>query len=369
MRRLSVGVIGCGYWGMKLVRNIANCPLTVVAAACDLAPARLSALHREHGDIARFGSVDALLDRGLEAVAIATPPSSHFELARRCLEAGLHVLVEKPMVTSSAQARLLIDLAARQGKVLMVDHTYLFSNPVRHIKQLIEQGELGEIDYVDSVRVNRGRFQRDANVVWDLAAHDASIIDHVLGASARDVSAMGRGGVKDDVEDYAHMHIHYDKEMTSHLHIDWLSPVKERRMVWGGSRKTLIFDDLDVASPLRIHDHPLEPGVDEFLGGEAEVWPRAAAWSPHVEEGEPLQAMVRHFAECARGERAPLSDGVLGLRVVQVLEAANRSLRDQGARVAVDKIEWLPGDRDPRSRQAGQPFALAQDHLMLRSNG
>src|SRR5690348_8192863 len=191
MEKLPVGIIGAGYWGPNLIRNFSGCPLTEVAAICDANPARLEAIGRTWGHLKQVASIDKLLEVGVKAVAIATPVSTHHAIAKRCLEAGLDVMVEKPLASTVHEARSLVETAARHGRVLMVDHTYLFSNPVRLIKQLIDADELGELYYIDSTRINLGLFQRDVNVIWDLAPHDLSIVDHMIGAPARSISAWG----------------------------------------------------------------------------------------------------------------------------------------------------------------------------------
>ena len=191
MDSIKVGIVGCGYWGPNLIRNFSSCPQTEVVAVCDANPARLEAIGRTFSHLTRVASLDELLALHLDAVAIATPVSTHFPLAERCLKRGLHVLVEKPLASTVPEARALVDLAARHGRVLMVDHTYLFSNAVRRIKEIVDAGELGELYYVDSVRINLGLFQHDINVVWDLAPHDLSIVDHVLGREPRSISAWG----------------------------------------------------------------------------------------------------------------------------------------------------------------------------------
>src|SRR3954453_20750132 len=210
MSKISVGVIGCGYWGPNLIRNFANCSLTEVAAICDANPERLEAVGRTHGHAQLVASLDKLLELPLDAVAIATPVSTHYSLATRCLEAGMHVLVEKPLAASVNEAQALVTLAERQRRVLMVDHTYLFSPAIRRIKLLVDAGELGDLYYVDSVRINLGLFQHDVNVIWDLAPHDLSIVDHVLGREPRSISAWGCAHADPEIEDMAYVNIDYD---------------------------------------------------------------------------------------------------------------------------------------------------------------
>jgi predicted dehydrogenase len=336
MKKLSVGVIGCGYWGPNLIRNFTACPLTEVAAVCDASPARLEAVGKTFGHVKLVASLDQLLELPLEAVAIATPVSTHYPLATRCLEAGLHVLVEKPLAASANEAQALATLAARKGRVLMVDHTYLFSPAVRRIKALVEGGELGELYYVDSVRINLGLFQRDVNVIWDLAPHDLSIVAYVLGLDPRSISAWGCGHADPDIEDIAYVNVDYGDRLMASFHVNWLSPVKVRQMIFAGARKSLIFNELNTTEPVKVYDKGVEFGAGEEERRQLLVNYRSGdVWSPHVEPAEPLQAMARHFAECVLEGQTPVSDAQLGLRVVRMLEAATRSIRAQGGRVVL----------------------------------
>lgn len=336
MDRIKVGIVGCGYWGPNLIRNFAVCPQTEVVAACDSSPARLEAIGRTFPHVTRVGTLDELLALGLDAVAIATPVLTHYPLAEQCLNAGLHVLVEKPLASSVPEARALIELAARRGRVLMVDHTYLFSNAVHRIKAIVDAGELGDLYYVDSVRINLGLFQHDINVVWDLAPHDLSIVDHVLGREPRSTSAWGCAHANSNIEDIAYVNVDYDDRFLANFHVNWLSPVKVRQMIFAGSRKSLIFNDLSKTEPIKVYDRGIELDQDPDQRRKLMINYRTGdAWSPHIEPGEPLQAAVSHFADCIREGKAPLSDGWLGLRVVQLLEAATRSLRAQGGRIVL----------------------------------
>jgi len=337
MDKIPVGIIGAGYWGPNLIRNFTSCPATEVAAIHDASPARLQAVGRSCPHVPLVGSLDEFLQTpGLKAVAIATPVFTHFPLAKRCLEAGLHVLVEKPLASTAAEAQELIDLAARQGRVLMVDHTYLFNSAVRKIKELIDAGELGELYYIDSIRINLGLFQRDVNVIWDLAPHDLSIVDHVLGLEARSISAWGCAHANPNIEDIAYVNVDYGDRLMASFHVNWLSPVKVRQMIFAGSRKSLIYNELNATEPVKVYAR----GVDFAASPEEQQkllvsYRSGDVWSPHIDSGEALQGMVSHFAECIRDGTAPLSDGAMGLRVVRLLESATRSIRAQGGRVVL----------------------------------
>jgi predicted dehydrogenase len=338
-QRLKIGIIGAGYWGPNLVRNFCACQATEAVAVCDANPERLAKIGRQYPHLKLFKTVDEFLQHPLDAVAIATPVSSHFELAKRCLEAGKHVLVEKPLASTSEEAKALNDVAARVGKVLMVDHTYLFNPAIRKIRQIVDSGELGEIYYVDSVRINLGLFQHDINVVWDLVPHDLSIVDYVLGLEARSISAWGCAHTDSGIEDIAYVNVDFGDRMLASVHVNWLSPVKVRQMIFAGSRKSVIFNELNSTEPVKIYDRGIELGEgkirDEDRRKMLVQYRSGDCLSPHIEPAEALQGMVAHYAHCIRGGHTPVSDGLLGLRVVEMLESANRSLRSQGGRIAL----------------------------------
>jgi predicted dehydrogenase len=304
--------------------------------------------------------VDQLLELELDAVAIATPVSTHFELASRCLHAGLHVLLEKPLAATVQEAKALVELAERSSRVLMVDHTYLFNNAITRIKQLVNDGELGDLYYVDSVRINLGLFQRDINVIWDLAPHDLSIVDYILNLPARSISAWGCGHADEDLEDVAYVNVDYGERLSASFHVNWLSPVKVRQMIFAGSRKSLIFNELNTTEPIKVYDRGIEldhPPSNESHRTLMVGYRTGDVWSPYVNPGEALQGVVRHFAQCIADGREPISDGRLGLRVVRLLEAANRSIRAQGGRIVltngnhrdayVNSRTIRPGDLQP----------------------
>ncbi len=372
MDRLRIGLIGYGYWGPNLVRNFGACPRTEPVAVCDASPARRAAASRAYPGLAAVATVDELLELPLDAVAIATPVSTHYPLALRCLEAGKDVLVEKPLAGSVREAQLLADRASKLGRVLMVDHTYLFSNTVRRMKQLVESGDLGELHYVDSVRINLGLFQSDVNVIWDLAPHDLSIVEHLLGAPARSISAWGCSHANPEIEDIAYVNVDYGEKLMANFHVNWLSPVKVRQMIVAGSKKSLIFNELNAAEPLKVYDRGIE--LSEAEESRLRVGYRTGdMWSPHIEPGEALQAMVAHFAECARGEAEPVSDGRMGVRVVRLLEAATRSIRAQGGRLVLPGGETTYGLTDSRAVREGLrpgladgPVGAGRGHSLLR---
>lgn len=352
MERLKIGLIGYGYWGPNLVRNFSSCPLTEAAAVCDASPARRAAVNKAYPGVATVASVDELLELPIDAVAIATPVSTHYPLALRCLEAGKDVLVEKPLAGSVKEAQALTERAERLGRVLMVDHTYLFSNAVRRMKQLVESGDLGDLHYIDSVRINLGLFQNDVNVIWDLAPHDLAIVEHLLDTKPRSISAWGCSHANPDIEDIAYVNVDYGDKLMASFHVNWLSPVKVRQIIVAGSRKSLIFNEMNPAEPLKVYDRGIEltESEDRLRVG----YRTGDMWSPNIEPGEALQAMVTHFAECVRGRAEPVSDGRMGVRVVRLLEAATRSIRAQGGRLVLTAGETTHADGDTRAVRLGQ---------------
>jgi predicted dehydrogenase len=334
MTKSRVGIIGYGYWGPNLLRNFTACPHTEVLAVCDASPARRAAVSRAYPGLATVASVNELLELPIDAAAVATPVSTHFPITMQCLEAGKDVLVEKPLAGTVREAQALTDRAAKLGRVLMVDHTYLFNNAVRRMKQLVDSGELGDLHYVDSVRINLGLFQNDVNVIWDLTPHDLSIVEHLLGVPARSISAWGCAHADPGIEDIAYVNVDYGDRLMANFHVNWLSPVKVRQMIVAGSKKSLIFNELNPSEPLKVYDRGID--ISESEETRLRVGYRTGdMWSPHIEPGEALQAVVSHFAECIRERVEPLSDGRMGVRVVRLLEAATRSIRAQGGRLVL----------------------------------
>jgi predicted dehydrogenase len=357
MEPIQIGVIGAGYWGPNLIRNFSACPLTKVAAVCDANPTRLEAVGRQFSHVKLVNSLDQLLEMPIQAVAIATPVFTHYALASRCLEAGMHVLVEKPLTSTVREAQALVELAAARGRTLMVDHTYLFNQAVRKIKQIVDAGDLGELYYVDSVRINLGLFQKDINVIWDLAPHDLSIVDYVLGLSARSISAWGCHHANEGIEDIAYVNVDFGEQLLANFHVNWLSPVKVRQMIFAGSKKSLIFNELNTTEPVKVYDRGIqlkEAATPEDRRRLLVDYRSGDVWSPHIDAGEALQGVVRHFAECIGEGKTPISDGELGLRVVRLLEAANRSIRAQGGRVVLPNGFNGNGIFDARAGRRGE---------------
>jgi predicted dehydrogenase len=335
-RRVGVGVVGAGYWGPKHVRNLVALGARVEWIA-DRDPARLAAVTREYPQVrATCDYRDLLSDQNVDAIVVATPVSSHATLATQALIAGKHVLVEKPVARSSAEAEQLIGLAAARRLVLMVGHTFLFNPAVRYLKELIGNGELGDIYYAYAQRLNLGLFQADVNVIWDLAPHDISILMYVLDLPPTAASATGRGYVRRSIEDVAIVNLRFGDSVSASLHVSWLDPNKVRRVTVVGSQKMVTYDDVEALEKIRIYDKGVEPPpVSSF--GEFQLSYRYGGISvPHLPTVEPLRAECEHFLDCVVTGRQPLTDGYQGLRVVRVLEAADASLRNGGGAYPIE---------------------------------
>jgi predicted dehydrogenase len=334
---VGVAVVGCGYWGPNLIRNFTACPASKVVMVCDQDPGRqerIAALCPRAKVVQDYTRV--LANPAVEAVAIATPVGTHAPLADAALRAGKHVLVEKPLATSPKEAEDLVRLADARGLTLMVDHTFLFSPAVRQIKAIVDAGELGEIYYIDSVRINLGLFQRDVNVLWDLAPHDLSIVDYLLGRLPRSVAATGSCHTGGDQEDVAYLNLDFGGNLLASFHVNWLSPVKIRHLIIGGSKKGLVYNDLNAWEPIKIYDRGITVAEDpESRRGALVSYRTGDICSPHVEQAEPLRNVVDHFTDCIRTGKRPLTDGEAGLRVVRILDAAQRSIKAQGGRITL----------------------------------
>ena len=343
---IRVAVVGCGYWGPNLIRNFAACPHTRVVAACDTDRKRLQEVLAPYPAVDAAHDVEALLARSdVDAVAIATPVGTHGAIGLAALRAGKHVLLEKPMAASVRQAEELVRVADEAGLTLMVDHTFIYSGAVRKIKEIVNSGELGELYFVDSVRINLGLFQHDVNVVWDLAPHDLSIMDHLVGRLPKSLSAFGacHADNQSEIEDVAYLNLDFGGGMLASFHVNWLSPVKIRHFVIGGSRKGLVYNDLLPDEKIRVYDRGITISHDpEAKRGVLVGYRTGDVWAPHVDTSEPLRRMVTHFTECIRDRKRPITDGEAGLRVVRILEAAQRSIKAQGGRITLYERQAPP---------------------------
>lgn len=324
------GVIGYGYWGPNIVRNIMSLSSAEVAAVCDKRDASLAKAHKAcPGAKLCTRSEEILEATDIDAAAIITPVWTHFELAKRALENGKHIFVEKPFTATAWQAEELIELADRKGLTIMVDHTFLFTGAVRKIKQLIDDDVLGKLYYYDSMRVNLGLFQHDVNVIWDLAPHDLSIMDYLVGLKHEAVVATGASHV-DKHADVAYMTIYYPDSVIAHVNVNWLSPVKIRMTLIGGEKKMLVWNDLVADEKIRVYDKGVDVKTREGLYDALVSYRLGDMWSPRLEEVEALKVELGYFVDCVTGRKRPFNDGAAGLRVVRMLEAAEESLRKKG---------------------------------------
>jgi len=328
---LRVGVVGYGYWGPNVVRNLHSLDSCEVVSVCDKNEAVLKRARRQYPAVQMTTDFsDILTSPDIDAVAIVTPVWTHFPLAKLALENGKHVFLEKPLTSTTEQAEDLIELADRKNLKLMVDHTFLFSGPVRKIRELVDSGELGALYYFDSTRVNLGLFQHDVNVVWDLAPHDLSIMDHLILERPEAVVATG-GRHLNGMADVGFITVYFPSNVIAHVNVNWLSPVKIRTTLIGGHNKMLVWNDLAADEKIRVYDKGVKITNKEELDRELLVSYRSGdVWAPRVEQTEPLRLELQYFVDCIVNDRSPFNDGAAGLRVVKLLEAADRSLQKRG---------------------------------------
>ncbi len=342
-RTVKVGVVGCGYWGPNLVRNLrqsADCRLKVL---CDTSESRLAHMRRVHPELATTQQyADLLEDSELEAVVIATPVRFHHEMAKAALNMGKHVFIEKPMARTAAEGHELVSLAERQGLILMVGHTFLFSPAVRRMKEIVDAGDIGNVQYISARRLNLGLFQKDINVAWDLAPHDISILLHLLEELPVSISCEGSSHVTRGIEDVTMMHLAFPSNRCAFVHNSWLDPKKIRQMTVVGSERMIVYDDTEPLEKLKIYDARVEvpPHYDTFAEFTYS-YHYGDAYVPYIKQDEPLKLECQHFLDCVRTGTTPLTNGWLGLEVVRILEAASQSLGKHGAAVPLDGS--LPG--------------------------
>ncbi len=338
---ISVGIVGCGYWGPNLVRNfksLANCK---VRAVCDASEARLQHMKTLYHDVKGVTDFNHLLNGvGVDAVAIATPVKDHYPIAKASLLAGKHTLIEKPMASSSAECEELIELARSQGLVLMVGHTFLYSEPVRMVREIVHRGDIGDIRYINSQRLNLGLFQKDINVAWDLAPHDISIILHILGELPEQVNCQGNASITEGIEDVTNMSLRFKNQRFATIQSSWLEPRKVRQMTIVGTRRMIVYDDLEPREKIRIYDVRVErpPHYDTFAEFHYS-YHYGDSYIPHVKQEEPLKAQCQHFLDCIRTGQRPLSSGDHGLELVRILEASSKSLASAGTPVNLSDLE------------------------------
>ncbi len=328
---IRVGVIGYGYWGPNIVRNLHSLEATRVVSICDKTPRALQRAKQTFPDVPLCLDCSKLLfSTDIDAVAVVTPVRTHFELAKTALENGKHVFVEKPFTSTAAQAEELIELAERKNLTIMVDHTFLFTGAVRKIRQLIDEDALGGLYYYDSTRVNLGLFQHDVSIVWDLAPHDLSIMEYLIQEKPEAIVATGARHLN-GYEDVAFITVYFPHNIIAHVNVNWLSPVKVRTTLIGGEKKMLVWNDLEADEKIKVYDKGVQitngKGIHELLVS----YRSGDMWAPKVERAEALKAELGYFIDCVSNNETPFNDGVAGLRIVKMLEAADKSVRERGA--------------------------------------
>lgn len=332
---INVAVVGCGYWGPNLLRNFRSLPECHVKMICDMDGGRLEHMKGLYPGMEATEDIDDVInDAEIDAVAIATPVRFHFEMGKKSLEAGKHTFVEKPMAMSVAESSKLNELAERQQLTLMVGHTFIYSSPVRKIREIVRSGDLGDILYISSRRLNLGLFQKDINVAWDLAPHDISIILYVLDEIPVSVNCQGKAHFTKGIEDVTNMTLNLSNGCFSAIQSSWLDPNKVREMTFVGSKKMLVYDDLEPMEKIKVYDKRVEipPHYDTFAEFHY-AYHYGDMYSPYVRQSEPLKVECKHFLDCIKTGKKSNSSGTDGLRVVQVLEASSKSLKDGGREI------------------------------------
>jgi predicted dehydrogenase len=340
----AVGVIGCGYWGPLLVRNFKGLPNCHLKALCDVKADRLKHLRMLYPEVEAVTDYEHFLNgMNLDAIVIATPVKHHYPLAKASLLAGKHTFIEKPMASSSAECQELIEIAKRNGLVLMIDHTFLYSSPVQKIVDIIEAGDLGDIRYINSRRLNLGLFQKDINVAWDLAPHDISIILHILGEFPVSINCQGNAHVTPRIEDVTNMSLSFRNKRFATIQSSWLEPRKVREMTIVGTRRMIVYDDLQTHEKIRVYDVRVErpPHYDSFAEFHYS-YHYGDSYIPHIQQEEPLKVACQHFLDCIATGRQPLTCGQAGLEMVRILEAASASLKMNGAPVNLGASDAEP---------------------------
>jgi len=327
---IHIGVIGYGYWGPNIVRNLRGLEGCEVGGVCDLSPAALKRVAQAHPGVpVTTDPTELLTSTEIDAIAVVTPVSTHFDLAKAALENGKHVFVEKPFTSTTHQAEELIELAERKKLTIMVDHTFLFTGAVRKIRELLDDGVLGDLYYYDSTRVNLGLFQHDVSVIWDLAPHDLAIMDFLIRAKPDAVIATGETHLNGLV-DVAYLTIYFPGNTIAHINVNWLSPVKIRTTLIGGEKKMLVWNDLEADEKIKVYDKGVQVQNGHGLYDLLVSYRAGDMWAPRVEQSEALKVELDYFIDCVTKNQTPVNDGVAGCRVVRLLEAADQSLSARG---------------------------------------
>ncbi len=330
---MKVAVIGLGYWGPNLVRNFLAADGVDGVVCCDVLENRREKIRRQFYGVEVSSNYEEILHRNdVNAIVLATPVSDHYPLGMKALHAGKHLLVEKPLTLRTNHAEELVELASKLGLTLMVDHTFVYTSAVRKIKECLDNGTIGDILYFDSVRVNLGLFQRDTNVLWDLAPHDISIMDYLIGKDPLTLSAVGISHFNGH-EDVAYLNITFPGKIIAHFHVNWISPVKLRRILIGGSKRMVVYDDMEPSEKIKMYDKGVEIKTKESEYNALVEYRIGDMYAPHVDQKEALSLMVRHFLDSIKTGKEPISSGKSGLNVVRILEAAELSLKSGGQQI------------------------------------
>src|SRR5262245_30692910 len=361
--QISVGVVGCGYWGPNLIRNFRQLPDCNLKLMCDTSESRLSHLKSLYPEVEGHKDFAHLLnDAGLDAVIIATPVRSHYAMAKASLLAGKHTFIEKPMASSTEECEELVQIAEEKGLALMVGHTFLYSPAVIKVKEIVDRGDIGDIRYISSRRLNLGLFQKDINVAWDLAPHDISIILHILGENPTEVSCQGNAHVTRGIEDVTNMSLTFRNNRFATIQSSWLEPRKIREMTIVGTRRMIVYDDLQPLEKLRICDVRVErpPHYDTFAGFHY-AYHYGDSYIPHLKQEEPLRVECQHFLDCIENGKQPLTSGRKGLELVRILEGSSASLAKGGAPVSLEDTGRTPrnGDRPAAKQRRKAEAAVA----------
>lgn len=342
---VNFGVVGYGYWGPNLVRNLFEVPETQVVAVSDMNIERLKLVKSRYPSVDVFTDFQEMLKNPtIDAIAIATPVFTHYDLALQALEHGKHVMVEKPMTSTSEQAMRLIDEAARRNLVLMVDHTFVYTGAVRKIKEIADAGKLGDILYYDSTRINLGLFQRDVDVIWDLAVHDLAIMDYILPSTPCAVAATGINHIFGGTENLAYITMFFEENIIAHVNVNWLSPVKVRRTLVGGSKQMIVYDDMEPSEKVKIYDKGITINSNPDSVYKALVGYRSGdMFAPQLDVSEALKVEIQHFVSCIKTGAEPITGGQCGLRVVRLLESASFSMKQRGRLIGLNSTERVQG--------------------------
>jgi predicted dehydrogenase len=331
---LNIGVVGYGYWGPNLVRNFQKIKGCSIKTICDSRTERIALIKQEYPEFDTVVDYDALIaDNSIDAIVIATPVDAHYSLAMKALKNGKHVLLEKPMTSSYSQAMELIDISEKNKTILMVDHTYLYTGSIQKIKQLIDENIIGKIEYFDSTRINLGLFQHDINVLWDLAAHDISIINYLINEKPQSLQAIGVSHTNSKIENIAYLTLKYTSGIIAHFNCSWVSPVKIRHLLIGGNKKMILFNDLDPSEKVKVFDSGYDIKTDEDKRKLLVSYRSGDVYSPKIDNREALYMMASDFINAIESKKSPISNYQIGLDVVKILEASDKSIKNNGMEI------------------------------------